>query len=108
MAKFSLYTKPNIREHSDVCIFFPGVGGDGGIRRRGGGGGGGYREASEESGGMARPKLELNIKVDREAEEERLRSLLRDDFIDDLKEGSFVPVQLPMIETGQIDKFINI
>ncbi len=39
-------------------------------------------------------------KVDREAEEERLKNLLRDDFIDDLKEGNFVPVQLPMIETG--------
>jgi hypothetical protein len=78
------------------------VGGDGGIRRRGGGGGGGYREAGEDSGGaMLRPKLELNVKVDREAEEERLKSLLRDDFIDDLKEGSFVPVQLPMIETGK-------
>jgi hypothetical protein len=38
--------------------------------------------------------------VDREAEEERLKNLLRDDFIDDLKEGNFVPVQLPMIETG--------
>lgn len=73
--------------------------GDGGIRRRGGGGGGGYRDTPEDSG-LVRPKLELNIKVDREAEEERLKSLLRDDFIDDLKEGSFVPVQLPMIETG--------
>ena len=82
-------------------ILFSGVGGDGGIRRRGGGGGG-YREAGEESGGgLARPKLELNVKVDREAEEERLKNLLRDDFIDDLKEGNFVPVQLPMIETGQ-------
>lgn len=84
-------------------VFADGVGGDGGIRRRGGGGGGGYREASDETGGgLARPKLELNIKVDREAEEERLKSLLRDDFIDDLKEGSFVPVQLPMIETGKM------
>ena len=49
------------------------MGGDGGIRRRGGGGGG-YREAGEESGGgLARPKLELNVKVDREAEEESKR-----------------------------------
>jgi hypothetical protein len=38
--------------------------------------------------------------VDREAEEERLKNLLKDDFIDDLKKGNFVPVQLPMIETG--------
>ncbi len=40
--------------------------------------------------------------MDREAEEERLKNLLRDDFIDDLKEGNFVPVQLPMIETGPL------
>ncbi len=40
--------------------------------------------------------------MDREAEEERLMYLLKDDFIDDLKEGNFVPVQLPMIEKGPL------
>merc|ERR1712142_614992 len=84
-------------------IFAEGVGGTGGIRRRTGGGGGGYdREDGE--GGMQRPKLEMNIKYDKEEEEARLKELLRDDFIDDLTTGGYVPVQLPMVDTGKIFK----
>jgi len=85
-------------------IFSEGIAGDGGIRRRfggsGGGGGGGRGEATE----LTRPKLELNQTIDREAEERRLKDILRDDFIDDLKSGSYVPVQLPMIDTGKMFK----
>ena len=59
-----------------VCLL--GVAGDGGIRRRfggssGGGGGGGRSEANE----LPRPKLELNHTIDREAEERRLKDILR-------------------------------
>jgi len=83
-------------------IFAEGVGGTGGIRRRTGGGGGYDREDGE--GGMQRPKLEMNIKYDKEEEEARLKELLRDDFIDDLTTGGYVPVQLPMVDTGKIFK----
>ncbi|XP_023333297.1 DNA-directed RNA polymerase III subunit RPC4 [Eurytemora carolleeae] len=82
-------------------IFSEGVAGDGGIRRRIGGSS--SRGDLEESG-LVRPKLNLNQPLDRDEEERKLKSLLRDDFIDDLKEGNFVPVQLPMINTGKIFK----
>ena len=49
---------------------------------------------------MQRPKLEMNIKYDKDEEEARLKELLRDDFIDDLTTGGYVPVQLPMVDTG--------
>ena len=75
-----------------------GFGGTGGIRRRGGGGGSYDREEGE--GGMQKPKLDMNIKYDKEEEEARLKELLRDDFIDDLTSGGYVPVQLPMVDTG--------
>ena len=39
----------------------------------------------------------------KEEEEERLRELMRDDFIDDLKSGDSIPVQLPMITTGLLN-----
>ena len=44
------------------------------------------------------------MKFDKEDEKERLQALLRDDFIDDLSTGSYVPVQLPMVDTGKIFK----
>lgn len=83
-------------------IFSEGVGGPGGIRRRGAGGHS-SRESSSESG-LSRPKLELGGKYDKDEEEARLKELLRDDFIDDLSTGGFVPVQLPMVDTGKIFK----
>ena len=44
--------------------------------------------------------METVEKMDPEEEKARLDLLLRDDFIDDLTSGGFMPVQLPMIETG--------
>ena len=38
------------------------------------------------------------------AEAERLKALLKDDFIDDLSSGPLVPVQLPMVDTGTLFK----
>jgi len=62
------------------------------------GGGGG------ESNTLERPKLDLKAKFDKNAEEKMLKELLRDDFIDDLKSGHMVPVQLPMVDTGKVFK----
>merc|ERR1711915_95475 len=84
-------------------IFAEGVGGTGGIRRRWGGSGNSERDDSG-SGAIQKPKLEMNIKYDKEEEEARLKELLRDDFIDDLTTGGCVPVQLPMVDTGKIFK----
>ena len=44
------------------------------------------------------------MKFDKEDEKERLQALLRDDFIDDLSKGNYVPVHLPMVDTGKIFK----
>ena len=40
-------------------------------------------------------------KIDPNEEASRLAELLRDDFIDDLTSGEFMPVQLPMVDTGE-------
>ena len=62
-----------------------------------GGGGGG------ENGGN---KTSLDsVNYNKEEEEERLKALMRDDFIDDLKSGDCVPVQLPMVDTGKIFRY---
>ena len=53
---------------------------------------------------MEKPKLNLHLKVDKEAEAERLKALLKDDFVDDLSSGPLVPVQLPMVDTGTLFK----
>ena len=53
---------------------------------------------------MERPKMNLNAKYDKVEEEKKLKDLLRDDFIDDLKTGHLVPIQLPMINTGKVFK----
>jgi len=86
-------------------IFAEGVGGSAssGIRRRTGLGGGYTRDEKRENTGSV-PRLELDSKYSREEEEARLKELLRDDFIDDLTSGGFVPVQLPMVDTGKIFK----
>ena len=86
-------------------VFSDGMGSDAAIRRRFGGGGSGGGDGS--SAALERPKINLkslNTKFDRAAEEERLKELLRDDFIDDLTTGNLVPVQLPMIDTGKVFK----
>jgi len=82
-------------------IFSEGIGGDAVIRRRSAGFG--SRDESASSA-LVKPKLNLNIPCHREDEEQKLKSILRDDFIDDLKEGNFVPVQLPMVDTGKMFK----
>lgn len=87
-------------------VFSDGMGADGAIRRRGGFGGGGG-DGGGGGGGIERPKINLktlDMKFDRAAEEERLKELLRDDFIEDLTTGTLVPVQLPMIDTGKVFK----
>jgi len=87
-------------------IFSEGVGGDPLRRRVGGvsygndGGGGGGPEASA----LIKPKLELGKPCDRAEEDRKLKLLLNDDFIDDLKHGNFLPIQLPMIDSGKIFK----
>ena len=83
-------------------VFAEGVGSDavGGARSRSGaasGGGGGRIRAGEEGGGGLAGALGLSS----EQEEARIRELMRDDFIDDLKSGDRTPVQLPMIDTGE-------
>ena len=44
--------------------------------------------------------MEAVEKMDPDEEAAALALLLRDDFIDDLTSGGYVPVQLPMVETG--------
>ena len=82
-------------------IFSEGIGDDKAVIRRSKYGGGASRSNDgESSSNMHKPKLNMNVKVDKEAEANRLKELLRDDFIDDLTQGPLVPVQLPMIDTG--------
>jgi hypothetical protein len=82
------------------------MGGDAALRQRFGAGRGG----GGDGGGAAvleRPKINLknlDHKFDRAADDECLKELLRDDFIDDLSTGSLVPVQLPMLDTGKVFK----
>jgi DNA-directed RNA polymerase III subunit RPC4 len=87
-------------------VFGEGISAEG-IRRKtgGGGGGGGGREGGSDS--LQRPTMsrESAVKVNKEEEERRLKALLKDDFISDLScEGLFVPVQLPMVDTGKLFK----
>ena len=46
--------------------------------------------------------MEAVEKMDPDEEAARLAELLRDDFIDDLTSGGFMPVQLPMVDTGTV------
>ena len=83
------------------AVFSEGFGeGRGGIRRSRFGGGGTRNGENESSTAMQKPKLNLHSNIDKATEAERLKELLRDDFIDDLTQGPLVPVQLPMIDTG--------
>jgi len=83
-------------------VFSEGVGPGKGIRRRIEGGGGG--DGRGDGAALIRPKLEPVEKMDPKEEASRLAELLRDDFIDDLTSGEFMPVQLPMVDTGKIFK----
>jgi len=96
--KFGNRPKQELIQTMDA-VFGDGISADG-IRRKGGrGGGGGDGDGSKT---LERPKLDLNFKIDKEAEAARLKALLRDDFIDDLSTGPLVPVQLPMVDTGTL------
>ncbi len=86
-------------------VFSEGLSAEGGIRRKTAAGYGGARD--EADGGLRRPLVSSlrEVKVDKEAEEKRLQALLKDDFVSDLScEGLYVPVQLPMIDTGKAFK----
>ena len=76
-------------------VFSEGVG-SGTIRRRIVSG---TRISSGGGEGISQTKITTSS-YSKEEEEERLRQLMRDDFIDDLKSGDSIPVQLPMITTG--------
>lgn len=69
----------------------------------GGGGGGGYRDSERSpQAALEKPKLDLNRTIDKAEEEEKLKLLLKDDFIDDgepLDLGNG-PVMLPMVKEG--------
>ncbi|XP_076046935.1 RNA polymerase III subunit C53 [Oratosquilla oratoria] len=71
----------------------------------GGGGGGGNKG---DAGFISKPKLNLeNLNnIDKEHEDQKLKELLRGDFIDDSEDGikedsDLIPVQLPMVDTGR-------
>lgn len=95
--------RPELIQTMD-SVFAQGIAGECGIRRRGASLQG--EKSGEGSQQMQRPKLEIkqDAKFDKEDEKERLQALLKDNFIDDLLEGSYVPVQLPMVDTGKIFK----
>ena len=91
--------KPKLIQ-STGSVFAEGIGADlAGARPRSGagGGGGGRIRAGDEGGGRTAGALGLST----EQEEARIKELMRDDFIDDLKSGDRTPVQLPMIDTGE-------
>lgn len=98
--RHSKHSKPDLIQTSGT-VFADGIGNDSGKRKSGWGS---SREASdyESPSALERPKVNLNASFNKVEEEEKLKKLLRDDFIDDLKTGHLVPVQLPMINTGKV------
>jgi len=87
--------KPELIQTMAGSVFSEGVSGEG-IRRKVGGGYGGGSGGGRDSEPLRRPVLSKESKgsADKEAEEKRLKALLRDDFISDLSsEGLYVPVQ---------------
>ena len=96
--------KPELIQTMAGSVFSEGISGEG-IRRKVGGGYGGAGGGGDSNEPLRRPILSKESKgaPDKEAEERRLKALLRDDFIPDLSsEGKYVPVQLPMIDTGKL------
>ncbi len=95
----SKFSKPELIQTTGT-IFSEGVGSDSaaGSRKRWGG------ESSEREAANAleKPKIDFSAKFDKAEEEDKLKRLLRDDFIDDLKSGHLVPIQLPMVITGKV------
>lgn len=72
--------------------------------RRGGAGGGQSSGGSdrEPRAALERPKLNLNQVIDKADEEEKVKQLLRDDFIDDGTDADIenAPIALPLIDEG--------
>ncbi|XP_042871302.1 DNA-directed RNA polymerase III subunit RPC4-like isoform X2 [Penaeus japonicus] len=76
----------------------------------GGGGGGGGTGKAGDAGFLHKPVLNLDSinNIDKDHEDQKLKDLLRDNFIDDPNELSerdsdedLFPVQLPMVDTGR-------
>ena len=85
-------------------VFDKGMGADPTTRRRPGG-----SSRGGDDGAPTRPLFDSSsLKVDKEEEEKRLKVILQDNFIADLdsdeKDKRFLPVQLPMINTGKVFK----
>ncbi|XP_045594761.1 DNA-directed RNA polymerase III subunit RPC4 [Procambarus clarkii] len=83
-----------------------------GVGGGGAGGGGGTGKAGE-PGFIHKPVLNLDTvnNIDTEHEDQKLKEILRDDFIDDPDDvigrdgnGDLFPVQLPMVDTGRVFK----
>ncbi|KAK0087657.1 hypothetical protein PV325_000464 [Microctonus aethiopoides] len=79
--------------------------------RRSGGGGGGMRSSGTSSrdsrAQLEKPKLNLNVSVDKADEEQKLKLLLRDDFIDDGTDdvnADNTPISLPLIKPLKLFK----
>lgn len=77
-----------------------------GRRARGEGGG---RYSSDRKPSIERPKLNLNRVINKEEEEQKLKALLRDDFIDDGIDDTGLdaynaPISLPIIKKGDCFK----
>lgn len=101
----SKFVKPDLIQTSGA--FAEGLGSSNDLKKKGWGANSGG-SASDSKAALERPKLDLSAKFDKNAEEKMLKELLRDDFIDDLKSGHMVPVQLPMVDTGKVFKEENI
>ncbi|XP_076634289.1 RNA polymerase III subunit C53 isoform X2 [Colletes latitarsis] len=77
------------------------------IKHGGGGGGGGTRDSDRSTqSALERPKLELNRNINKAEEEEKLKQLLRDDFIDDGEPLDYEngPIMLPMFKEAKVHK----
>ena len=96
-AKGKASTKPELIQVSGM--FSDGLGSENESKK-----GWARKDADRDTKTIERPKIDFNIQYDKVAEEKKLKALLRDDFIDDLKTGHLVPVQLPMADTGKVFK----
>ena len=97
--------KPNLIQVSGA-VFSEGVGSDSNVKKSWGSRSSSSDRDSKKA--MERPKMNLNAVYDKVEEEKKLKELLRDDFIDDLKTGHLVPVQLPMISTGKVFEDVKV
>ena len=97
VAKGKASTKPELIQVSGM--FSDGLGSENESKK-----GWSRKDTDRDTKNIERPKIDFNIKYDKVAEEKKLKALLRDDFIDDLKTGHLVPVQLPMTDTGKVFK----